>query len=216
MLFQFIFESLASIGSNQDSTTLAPCKELVRLLFKAFRCSKPDEPGRVDGDQLLAGCFLPLHVSLQLGQRCQSLVPPHPPLVEILQGHCRAHSGLQGSHLSLILLCLLFPAGRDWSQIRGHIVYCLSVTVTVVLSSLRIEVDCLHRTHESVSHAHPILHDNVEILSRADSILFSTNPGTSLERLTGPCPTSAIRARAPARTSVLVHGAGTSSTMGVW
>ena len=27
-----------------------------------------------------------------------------PPFVEILQGHCRAHSGLQGSHLGFVFL----------------------------------------------------------------------------------------------------------------
>merc|ERR1719341_330878 len=140
----------------------------------AFGCRKLNEASAMFGEQLHAGRLLPLHVPLQLGQRCQPLVPPHPSLVEILQGHCGTHSGLQGSHLSLILLSLLFPASRDLTQIRGHIVYCLAITVTVVLSSLCIEVDRLHGTHESVTHAHTILHDDVEILSRNDAIPHQT------------------------------------------
>merc|ERR1719336_1937266 len=53
-------------------------------------------------------------------------------------------------------------------------------------------------------------------LRREYCILLRTNPGTSLESDTGPCPTADMRALVWSLTCWLVQGAGTSSTMGVW
>ena len=47
--------------------------------------------------------------------------------------------------------------GSQQLNFKAH----LTIPVTVVLGSLRIEVDGLHGTHESVAHAHPILNDDL-------------------------------------------------------